>query len=34
MASETASQQRAMAGRLAGQWDAAVDSALSEQNVA
>ena len=34
MASAIASQERAMAGRLAGQWDAAVDSALSEQNVA
>ncbi|MDX6562184.1 MAG: hypothetical protein QOD65_1998 [Gaiellales bacterium] len=33
MASEIAQQERAMAARLAEQWDAAVDSALEQQSV-
>jgi ferritin-like metal-binding protein YciE len=34
MAREIAAEERAMAGRLAGQWDAAVDAALADQEVA
>jgi ferritin-like metal-binding protein YciE len=34
LAESIAAEERAMADRLAGQWDAAVDAALAEQEVA